>query len=100
MHIVKKMEYIEGYKLALTFNDNKTKIVNLESYLDGGVFLPLKNISYFKKVQLNKEAGTIVWPNEADFCPDVLYQIGKEIPKKRSPKHIPKRRKKALTNHL
>ena len=79
MHIVKKMKYIDGYRLALTFNDHKTKMVDLESYLNKGVFLPLRDLRYFKKVQLNKEAGTIVWPNEADFCPDVLYQIGQEV---------------------
>jgi len=79
MHIVKKMKYVDSYKLALTFDDRKTKIVDLERYLDKGVFLPLRDIDYFKKVQLNNEAGTIVWPNEADFCPDVLYKIGKEM---------------------
>lgn len=77
MHYVKKISKIEGYKITLTFNDNKTKTVDLEKYLDKGIFLPLRKLSYFNKVQLNKEAGTIVWPNEADFCPDVLYQIGK-----------------------
>lgn len=79
MHIVKKMKYLENYRLSLTFDDKKTKIVDLESYLDRGVFLPLRDLNYFKKVQLNKEAGTIVWPNEADFCPDVLYEIGREV---------------------
>jgi hypothetical protein len=78
MHFIKKMKYLKDYKLILTFNDKKTKIVNLEKYLDKGVFLPLRNLDYFKKARLNKEAGTIVWPNDADFCPDVLYRIGKD----------------------
>lgn len=81
MHHVKKMKYLEGYKLELTFNDKKKKIVDLESYLTRGVFLPLKTLSYFKKARLNAEAGTVTWPNEADFCPDVLYSIGKEVKK-------------------
>jgi uncharacterized protein DUF2442 len=76
---IKKINKIDGYKITLTFNDNKTKIVDLEVYLDRGIFLQLREIEYFKKVQLNKEAGTIVWPNDADFCPDVLYSIGKEV---------------------
>jgi hypothetical protein len=77
MHIVKKINDINNYKITLTFDDKKTKVVDLESYLDKGVFLPLKNQNYFKKVTLN--GGTIVWPNDADFCPDVLYEIGKEL---------------------
>jgi len=39
------------------------------------VFRPLADIAFFKQVQLDHEAGTIVWPNGVDFCPDVLYSI-------------------------
>jgi Protein of unknown function (DUF2442) len=37
------------------------------------VFLAVEDPAIFKKVQLDSEAGTIVWPNGLDFCPDVLY---------------------------
>lgn len=79
MHLVKKINYINGYRLSLTFNDNKTKIVNLEPYLDKGIFLLLRDPSYFNKVKIS--GHTLVWPNEADFCPDVLYEIGQEVKK-------------------
>ena len=39
----------------------------------GGVFAPLEQVSLFGQVQVDAEAGTIVWPNGVDFCPDVLY---------------------------
>lgn len=81
MRLVKKIQKIDGYKITLMFDDKRTKTVNLEGYLDKGIFLTLKDLDYFNKVKLNKEAGTIVWPNEADFCPDVLYKIGKEVRK-------------------
>lgn len=77
MHLVKKIKCVEGYKIYLTFEDKKTKVVDIEPYLDKGVFLPLRDPNYFKLVQLS--SNTIVWPNEADFCPDVLYEIGKDI---------------------
>jgi len=77
MHFVKKINYIDGYKISLTFDDKKTKIVDIEPYLDKGIFLPLKDLKYFKMVRL--AGNTIMWPNEADFCPDVLYKIGKEV---------------------
>lgn len=76
MHLVKKINYIDGYKISLTFNDNKTKIVDIEPYLDKGIFLPLRDPAYFNLVKLS--GNTIVWPNEADFCPDVLYEIGED----------------------
>lgn len=75
MHLVKKINYIDGYKISLTFEDSVTKVVDLESYLDKGVFLPLRDPNYFKSVVLSYD--TLVWPNDADFCPDVLYEIGK-----------------------
>ncbi|MGA2091604.1 MAG: DUF2442 domain-containing protein [Endomicrobiales bacterium] len=77
MHWLKDFNYIDDYKLKLKFENNKYKIVDLRNHLNGRIFEPLKNISYFKKVKLNKDIDTIVWPNSADFSPDFLYKIGK-----------------------
>ena len=102
LHIIKKVEYIEGYKLKLFFNDSKIKIVDFEDKLKEAknMFLPLKEIEYFKKVKA--DGTTIVWPNGLDLCPDVLYETGKEIPKKKSAqaKTLPRRRKKTSANSL
>ena len=40
------------------------------------------DIETFKQVQLDTEAGTVVWPNGVDFCPDVLrhYATGAPLP--------------------
>jgi hypothetical protein len=76
MHWVKDVDYIEEYKLRIKFENNKSKIVDLKNHLNGTVFKPLKNLAYFKKVKLNKDIDTIVWPNNADFSPDFLYEIG------------------------
>jgi hypothetical protein len=76
MHYLTDAEYLDGYRLRLTFEDRKKKLVDLEQYLEGGVFEPLKNIEYFKLVTLNPDIDTVVWPNNADFSPDFLYEIG------------------------
>lgn len=78
MHLVKKINYIDGYKISLTFNDHKTKVVDVEPYLDKGIFLDLRDPDFFNQVTVS--GNTIVWPNEADFCPDVLYEIGESAP--------------------
>lgn len=80
MHSVRKINYIDGYKISLTFDDKTTKVVNLESYLKRGVFLPLRDPEYFKLVKVKYD--TLAWPNEADFCPDVLYEMGVDEPVK------------------
>jgi hypothetical protein len=42
---------------------------------------PLENIEFFAQVAVDQEAGTLVWPNGVDLCPDVLYAeaTGKDI---------------------
>lgn len=77
MHYVTNVDYLGGYKLKLMFENNSIKIVDLEPYLDGPIFEPLKNPDFFRKVKLNSDIDTIVWPNNADFAPEFLYEIGK-----------------------
>jgi len=97
MHLVKKINYIDGYKISLTFNDNKTKVVDIEPYLDKGIFLVLRDPDYFKMVKLI--GHTIVWPNEADFCPDVLYEIGTMVSTKSKTQRRRNRKKVSSSSH-
>jgi hypothetical protein len=78
MYFVKDVIYVSGYKLLVTFEDGVVKLVDLESYLDGEIFEPLKDIDYFKTVSVNPDINTIVWDNDADVSPDFLYEIGVE----------------------
>jgi hypothetical protein len=89
---VKKVQYLDGYRLKLLFSDKKTKIIDLSNLVKKGGFYfePLRDIEFFKKVSLDDEKYplSICWPNDADICPDVLYEMGVEIksskPKQRS----------------
>ena len=76
MHFVRNVKYLKNYKLRLTFEKNVIKIVDLKNHLDGEIFEPLKDLKYFQKVKINSDIDTIVWPNEADFSPDFLFEIG------------------------
>jgi hypothetical protein len=77
MHYVKDVNYLNDYKLKLRFEDNSIKVVDLQPYLDGPIFEPLKNPDYFRQVTVNTDIDTISWPNNADFAPEFLYEIGK-----------------------
>lgn len=83
LHAVKKVEYVKDYKLKLTFRNKDIKIVDLKEELWGSMFEPLKDLEYFKLVKT--DGHTIVWPNEADFCPDVLYEMGKKLSEQKKP---------------
>jgi hypothetical protein len=39
----------------------------------------LRDPAYFRRFTVNPEIDTIVWPNNADFSPDFLYEIGQEV---------------------
>ena len=66
------------YSLWLVFSDGIHGEIDLEPALDRGVFLPLRDPEFFAKGKLDHEAGTIVWPNEADFAPEFLYTAVKD----------------------
>lgn len=78
-HRIKKVEYVEDYKLRLYFDDKKVKIVDLQNMLKKAknMLLPLVDIDYFKQVEC--DGFSIVWPNGVDLCPDVLYRMGKDV---------------------
>lgn len=80
---VKRVRHCDEYRLELTFTDGTEGELDLKERVvgRGGVFAPLEDIEFFKQVQVDPEAGTIVWPNGVDFCPDVLYSLvtGKPI---------------------
>jgi len=81
MHFVRKVHYLSGYRLMLTFEDDSVRLVELEQHLDGEIFEPLKDIAYFRTVSIDPESDTVVWDNGADFSPDFLYEIGEAAAK-------------------
>jgi uncharacterized protein DUF2442 len=76
---VRSVSYMSDYRLRLEFSDGVIKEVDLCGELYGEVFEPLKDPELFKQVALNDETNTIEWPNGADFAPEFLYKIGKEV---------------------
>jgi Protein of unknown function (DUF2442) len=74
---VENAKYISDYKIYVRFNNHTEMILNLEPYLDGEIYEPLKDIEYFKKFKI--ELNTISWENGADFAPEFLIQIGEPI---------------------
>ena len=60
--------------MHLRFADSTSADVDLSYLLDyGGVFEPLREPEYFRQLRADPEAGTIIWPNEADIAPETLY---------------------------
>jgi Protein of unknown function (DUF2442) len=65
---------LEGHTVHVRFEDGITANVDLSYLIDyGGVFEPLRDPTYFAQLRADTEAGTIVWPNNADIAPETLY---------------------------
>lgn len=64
----------DGHTVHVCFEDGLAADVDLSYLLDyGGVFEPLRDPGYFRQLRADSEAGTIVWPNQADIAPETLY---------------------------
>jgi uncharacterized protein DUF2442 len=71
---VKSVQALDSCRVRLVFTDGSEKAMDLAPFLHGPVFDDLKkDPARFREVTVDPELGTIVWPNGADICPDVLY---------------------------
>src|SRR5277367_6071258 len=62
------------HRLYLRFEDNVDGEIDVADLVKfEGIFEQLKDKDAFRKVLVNKELGTICWPNGADLDPMVLY---------------------------
>ena len=71
------VRHIRDHELELGFTNGSFGAIDLRDRVvgRGGVFGQLEDVSFFQQVQVDEEAGTIIWPNGVDFCPDDLYGL-------------------------
>jgi len=71
-HII-NADYLDNYKIELTFNNQRKGIVDLEEYVrEGEVFQNLRDIDKFRNYKV--DYGTLTWENgEVDIAPETLY---------------------------
>jgi hypothetical protein len=72
---IRSVQVLPGFMLRLGLSDGRTIDRDVGGLLAGPVFEEIRsNRCVFEQVRA--EAGTIVWPNGADLCPDVLIWGG------------------------
>ncbi len=80
---ITEVRHLKDYQLEIHFTDGTVTELDFRQRIVGrsGVFRPLQDVDFFKQVVVDREAGTVVWPNGVDSCPDVLYAeaTGKSI---------------------
>lgn len=69
---VEKVRPLQGFNVLIEFEDGVTKQIDLEPFLRGPIFEPIrKDMEAFRNIHI--AGGTIAWANGADIDPDVLY---------------------------
>jgi len=67
------VKYLHDYFIHIVFSNGKEGNIDLSPFIGNGVFEPLSNKNYFKK--LFADGWTISWPNGADIAPETLYEL-------------------------
>jgi hypothetical protein len=70
---IEQADYVRDHIIHLRFRDGTQGQVDLSDDLNGPIFAPLKDVSYFRSFELHPELHTLVWANGADFAPEFLY---------------------------
>jgi len=82
IHEVVRFEKVAPFTLRVFFEDGTSQVIDFWPALHGEIFEPLRDATYFDRVRLDPEVGTITWPNGADFDPATLHvwpRYGPEI---------------------
>ncbi len=69
---VTEARYVSGRTVWLRFSDGAEGEVDLSREIHGEIFEPLRDAEYFRRFEVSRELGTLVWPNGADFAPEFL----------------------------
>lgn len=64
---------LDGYRLRVEFNDGVVRDVDCSFLLHGTLGEPLIDPDYFRRVRVDEESRTIVWPNGLDPAPELLH---------------------------
>ena len=73
---IKEAEYIEDYKIHVTFNTDESGIIDLKEVIFNDkrpVFRELVDNTKFRQFEVDFD--TIVWKNGLDLAPEFLYDF-------------------------
>jgi len=78
---ITRVDVCDRFQVRLHFSDGFVGTVDLAPWIVGrrGVFAALQDPSFFARVTVDRDAGTLVWPNGADLDPDVLYEAAHAV---------------------
>lgn len=73
IHRVTAFEIVGRFAVRVRFEDLVERTIDFEPMLAGGLYGPLQDPDFFRRVRLDPEVHTLIWPNGADFDPATLH---------------------------
>ena len=80
---VVSVEWLGGHRLRVGFDNGDVGEVDLSKHMKfRGLLQPLADPAFGSKAFVNREIGTVCWPNDLDLDPVVLHHraTGKPMP--------------------
>jgi hypothetical protein len=71
---------IGDYKLRLLYEAGTVGDVSFDEREWTGVFEPFRDPAVFAQVYVDRQFGTLFWPNGLDMAPEPLYQAALQNP--------------------
>ena len=83
LHVVKRADALPNSRVAITWQDGSTDVVDLSSLLaKGGVFAALRDPAAFAAVRIGERGRSLVWRDaegdDLDLCADALWRLARE----------------------
>ena len=80
-----KVATAENYKIVVEFDNHEVGILDMEPYLDFGVFSRLQKPEVFNSVRVSFD--TVTWTSGIDLDPDFVYEKSMKHNHRVSAKH-------------
>lgn len=71
---------LRDHVLRLLFDDGTVGDVDFSAETWTGVLEPLQDPTYFARVRVDRDSGTITWPDGLDLAPEPLYERARAHP--------------------
>lgn len=74
---VKEAHPVGGFVVRVRFSTDEVFDIDLHDQLAGSVFEPLRDPGFFRRLYVDPDIETVVWPNGADVAPEFLYDLAR-----------------------
>ena len=66
--------YVDGYRVRVRYRNALEAVVDLSDLLEHPFYASLKDPSLFSKVKVDEEVRVLVWPDDIDLAPEILFE--------------------------